>query len=151
MTARSIPGNSRAAAPSRTREPSTEASRRAFVLRNYTALRTQVDGLPDVADPHGQAPLGARWSDRWDYLERGADAAGDAGRALIARVIEAEHALSTVCVRFIHTPAAAADRPAARQYLFAAFGRCEAAWRAAAVGDMVLAAASSAVAPAVAA
>ena len=118
-------------------QPTTEASRRAFCLKNYLALRTRVDGLPDPSasartDPSIGATPG-RWTDRWEYLATRDD--GGAGRALIAAVLTAEDELSARCVRFIHAAAAVADTPKARRFLFAAFAACEAAWGALAGGS----------------
>jgi hypothetical protein len=136
---------------------STEDSRRAFVLKNYAVLRTRVDELPDtLAGIILNPPMGANWRTRWEYLEacdRDMQAlveramvtsggvitespawAGNVG--LISGVMSAEEKLSVLCVRFIHSPAEAVDKPAARKYLFTAFAECEAAWvRAAGFSD----------------
>jgi hypothetical protein len=129
--------------------PSTEDSRRAFVLKNYAVLRTRVDEFPDpLVGVFHASPMRSSWRTRWEYLEEcdrdmqalveramvtsggviAEPPAWSGNVGLLAAVMYAEEKLSVLCVRFIHSPAEAVDKPAARKYLFAAFAECEAAW-----------------------
>ena len=110
--------------------PSTEASRRAFVRHNYTALRRRINELPDPFSLRWSDIMGRprRWRERWEYFLEGGGPEAAKHSQIIAAVMAAESELSARCVRFIHTDAAVADMSKSRAFLFAAFRACEQVW-----------------------